>query len=241
MLKQDFITRHPRLLRIKEGAKRIADKKFPVLITGESGVGKEVLAQFIHDHASQQERPFVQINCAALPNELLKPEWFGYDRDAFTGAVSDKPGKFELADSGTLFLDEIGEITPYLQGKLLHFIYHSEYSPFRGKRTVQVNVRLLASTNTDLKERVKNGTFSLELYIKLSVIHLEIPPLRERREDIPSLCNYFFCRYRDRHKSTVEEISPALMDSFLRDDWPGNVRELENAVKRYLVTECESL
>src|SRR6185503_15815681 len=154
---------------------------------------------------------------------------------AFTGALNDKPGKFELADKGTLLLDEIGEMTPHLQAKLLHVLQDSEYTRLGGKRVIRVDARVLASTNINLEENVGNGKFREDLYFRLNVIRVDIPPLRERREDIPVLCNYFLCRYRDRYKSTVEEITPALMDSFLRYDWPGNVRQLENAIKRYLI------
>jgi two-component system response regulator AtoC len=183
----------------------------------------------------RHDKPFVKVNCAALPNELLESELFGYERGAFTGALNDKPGKFELADKGTLLLDEIGEMTPHLQAKLLHVLQDSEYTRLGGKRTVHVDARVLASTNVNLEENVANGKFREDLYFRLNVIRVEIPPLRERREDIPVLCNYFLCRYRDRYKSSVEQISPALMDSFLRYDWPGNLRQLENAIKRYLI------
>src|SRR5215831_10221997 len=231
----DFLSTNHRMLRIRDIAKQVADTDVPVLITGESGVGKEVLARYIHSHSSRHDKPFVKVNCAALPNDLLESELFGYERGAFTGALNDKPGKFELADKGTLLLDEIGEMTPHLQAKLLHVLQDSEYTRLGGKRSVRVDARVLASTNINLEENVANGKFREDLYFRLNVIRVDIPPLRERREDIPVLCNYFLCRYRDRYKSTVDEISPSLMDSFLRYDWPGNVRQLENAVKRYLI------
>jgi two-component system response regulator AtoC len=231
----DILSTNPKMLRIKEIAKHVADTDVPVLIGGESGVGKEVLARFIHNHSSRQDKPFVKVNCAALPNDLLESELFGYERGAFTGAMNDKPGKFELADKGTILLDEIGEMTPHLQAKLLHVLQDSEYTRLGGKRSVRVDARVLASTNINLEEAVANGKFREDLYFRLNVIRVDIPPLRERREDIPVLCNYFLCRYRDRYKSTVEEMSPTLLDSFLRYDWPGNVRQLENAIKRYLI------
>jgi two-component system, NtrC family, response regulator AtoC len=231
----DILSTNPRVLKIKEIAKHVADTDVPVLMTGESGVGKEVLARYIHSHSSRHDKPFVKVNCAALPNELLESELFGYERGAFTGALNDKPGKFELADKGTLLLDEIGEMTPHLQAKLLHVLQDSEYTRLGAKRTIRVDARVLASTNINLEEHVASGKFREDLYFRLNVIRIEIPPLRERREDIPVLCNYFLCRYRDRYKSSVEEITPSLMDSFLRYDWPGNVRQLENAVKRYLI------
>ena len=231
----DILSTNPKVLKIKEIAQHVADTDVPVLMTGESGVGKEVLARYIHSHSSRHDKPFVKVNCAALPNDLLESELFGYERGAFTGAMNDKPGKFELADKGTLLLDEIGEMTPHLQAKLLHVLQDSEYTRLGAKRTIRVDARVLASTNINLEEHVANGKFREDLYFRLNVIRIDIPPLRERREDIPVLCNYFLSRYRDRYKSSVEEISPPLMDSFLRYDWPGNVRQLENAVKRYLI------
>ena len=231
----DFLSTNPKVLRIKEIAKHVADTDVPVLITGESGVGKEVLARFIHMSSSRHDKPFVKVNCAALPNDLLESELFGYERGAFTGALNEKPGKFELADKGTLLLDEIGEMTPHLQAKLLHVLQDSEFCRLGGKRQVRVDARVLASTNINLEEAVAKGSFREDLYFRLNVIRLDIPPLRERREDIPVLCNYLLCRYRERYKSNVEEISPQLLDSFLRYDWPGNVRQLENSIKRYLI------
>jgi two-component system, NtrC family, response regulator AtoC len=231
----DILSTNPKVLKIKEIAKHVADTDVPVLITGESGVGKEVLARFIHTNSLRRDKPFVKVNCAALPNELLESELFGYERGAFTGALNDKPGKFELADKGTLLLDEIGEMTPHLQAKLLHVLQDSEYTRLGGKRLIRVDARVLASTNINLEENVATGKFREDLYFRLNVIRVDIPPLRERREDIPVLCNYFLCRYRDRYKSAVEEISPSLLDAFLRYDWPGNVRQLENAIKRYLI------
>ena len=231
----DILSTNPKVLRIKEIAKQVADTDVPVLISGESGVGKEVLARFIHNNSSRHDKPFVKVNCAALPDDLLESELFGYERGAFTGALNDKPGKFELADKGTILLDEIGEMTPHLQAKLLHVLQDSEYSRLGGKRTIRVDARVLASTNVNLEEHVSTGKFREDLYFRLNVIRVDIPPLRERREDIPILCNYFLCKYRDRYKSTVEEIATSLLDSFLRYDWPGNIRQLENAVKRYLI------
>src|SRR5438552_2152211 len=231
----ELVATNPKVLRLKEIAMHVADTDVPVLITGESGVGKEVLARFIHMNSSRHDKTFVKVNCAALPDELLESELFGYERGAFTGALNEKPGKFELADKGTILLDEIGEMTPHLQAKLLHVLQDSEYSRLGGKHQVRVDARVLASTNINLEENVSTGKFREDLYFRLNVIGVDIPPLRERREDIPILCNYFLCKYRDRYKSTVEEISPSLLDSFLRYDWPGNIRQLENALKRYLI------
>jgi len=231
----DFVLTNVRMSKIREIAKQVADTDVPVLILGESGVGKEVLARFIHTHSSRHDKPFVKVNCAALPHDLLESELFGYERGAFTGALNDKPGKFELADKGTLLLDEIGEMTPHLQAKLLHVLQDSEYMRLGGKRTVRVDARVLASTNIDLEQAVGNGKFREDLYFRLNVIRLDIPPLRERREDIPVLANYLLSKFRDRYKSTVEEFPPQLLDAFMRYDWPGNIRQLENAIKRYLI------
>jgi two-component system, NtrC family, response regulator AtoC len=231
----DILSTNPKMLRIKEISQHVADTDVPVLIMGESGVGKEVLARFLHTHSSRQDKPFIKVNCAALPNELLESELFGYDRGAFTGALNDKPGKFELADKGTLLLDEIGEMSSHLQAKLLHVLQDCEYSRLGGKRTIKVDARILASTNIDIEEAVATGKFREDLFFRLNVIRLDIPPLRERREDIPLLCNYFMYKYRERYKSSVEEISQQLMNSFLRFDWPGNIRQLENIIKRYLI------
>src|SRR5438477_8980297 len=231
----DILSTNPKVLKITEIAKHVADTDVPVLISGESGVGKEVLARYLHTNSSRHDKPFVKVNCAALPDDLLESELFGYERGAFTGALNDKPGKFELADKGTLLLDEIGEMTPHLQAKLLHVLQDSEYSRLGGKRTVRVDARVIASTNINLEEAVAKAKFREDLYFRLNVIRLDIPPLRERREDIPVLCKYFLSRYRDRYKSAIEEMAPGLLESFLRCDWPGNVRQLENAVKRYLI------
>src|SRR5213078_1293545 len=223
------------MLRIIDIARQVAGTDVPVLILGESGVGKEVIASFIHEQSNRSEGPFVKVNCAALPHELLESELFGYERGAFTGAIRDKIGKFEQADKGTLLLDEIGEMSPHLQAKLLHVLQDSEFSRLGGKKPVKVNVRVLAATNKKLKEAVLKGEFRNDLYFRLNVIKLEIPPLRERREDIPLLCNQFLDKYRERYQSPVQQFPKDLMELLLKYDWPGNVRQLENVVKRYLI------
>jgi len=169
----DILSTNPKVLRIKEIAKQVADTDVPVLISGESGVGKEVLARFVHNHSSRHDKPFVKVNCAALPDDLLESELFGYERGAFTGALNEKPGKFELADKGTILLDEIGEMTPHLQAKLLHVLQDSEYCRLGGKRTVRVDARVLASTNVNLEEHVSNGKFREDLYFRLNVIRVD--------------------------------------------------------------------
>ena len=231
----NILTSNPQMLRIIDIARHVAGTDVPVLILGESGVGKEVIASFIHEQSNRSEGPFVKVNCAALPHELLESELFGYERGAFTGAIRDKIGKFEQADKGTLLLDEIGEMSPHLQAKLLHVLQDGEFSRLGGKRSVKVNVRVLAATNKKLKEAVLKGEFRNDLYFRLNVIKLEVPPLRERREDIPLLCNNFIEKYRERYQSSVQQFPKDMMETFLRYDWPGNVRQLENVVKRYLI------
>jgi transcriptional regulator with PAS, ATPase and Fis domain len=213
----------------------VANTDVPVLILGESGVGKEVLASFIHEQSNRSENPFVKVNCAALPDELLESELFGYEKGAFTGALRDKIGRFEQADKGTLLLDEIGEMSPHLQAKLLHVLQDAEFSRLGGKRPVRVNVRIIAATNKKLKEAVLKGEFRNDLYFRLNVIKVELPPIRERREDIPLLCNHFLEKYRERYQSSIQQLPKDLMEAFVRYDWPGNVRQLENVIKRFLI------
>ena len=231
----NILTSNPQMLRIIDISRHVAATDVPVLILGESGVGKEVIASFIHEQSNRSDGPLVKVNCAALPHELLESELFGYERGAFTGAIRDKIGKFEQADKGTVLLDEIGEMSPHLQAKLLHVLQDGEFSRLGGKKPVKVNVRVLAATNKKLKEAVLKGEFRNDLYFRLNVIKLEVPPLRERREDIPLLCNNFLEKYRERYQSPVTQFPKDLMEAFLRYDWPGNVRQLENIVKRYLI------
>src|SRR6185503_11161650 len=231
----NILTSNRQMLRIIDISRHVANTDVPVLILGESGVGKEVVASFIHEQSNRADGPFVKVNCAALPHELLESELFGYERGAFTGAVRDKIGKFEQADKGTLLLDEIGEMSSHLQAKLLHVLQDSEFSRLGGKKPVKVNVRILAATNKKLKEAVLKGEFRNDLYFRLNVIRIEIPPLRERREDIPLMCTHFMDKYRERYQSAVQVLPKDLLEAFMRYDWPGNVRQLENAVKRYLI------
>ena len=229
------VSSHPEMLRIREMALQVADTDAPVLITGESGVGKEVLARFIHAQSSRRSRPLVKVNCAALPHDLLESELFGYERGAFSGAVGEKPGKFELADQSSILLDEIGEMSVSLQAKLLHVLQDGEYTRLGGRRPLRVDARVLATTNARLSEAVSAGRFREDLYFRLNVIRIAIPPLRERLGDVPLLCEYFLRRYASRYGSGARELPPELLASFMRHTWPGNVRELENAMRRYLI------
>src|SRR5262245_53425304 len=231
----NIMTSNPQMLRIVDVARHVASTDVPVLILGESGVGKEVFAQFIHEQSNRSDGPFVKVNCAALPHELLESELFGYERGAFTGALRDRIGKFEQADKGTMLLDEIGEMSPHLQAKLLHVLQDNEFSRLGGKKSVKVNVRIIAATNKKLKEAVLKGEFRNDLYFRLNVIRLELPPLRQRREDIPLLCSHFVEKYRERYQSSVQALPKDLLEAFMRYDWPGNIRQLENVIKRYLI------
>ena len=230
-----FVTRNPTVRRLAGIIRRVAPTDVPVLIAGESGVGKEVAARYTHAHSGRRDRPFVKVNCAAMPKDLLESELFGYERGAFTGAVTDKPGKFELANGGTLLLDEIGEMCPLLQAKLLHVLQDGTFSRLGGRKEVSVDVRIIAATNINIEKAVSEGKFREDLYFRLNVIRIDLPPLRERREDIPALCNHFIQTYRQRYKSEVRELPLELMNRFVQHDWPGNIRELENCIKRFLV------
>ncbi len=231
----DILSTSPRVLRIREIARQVADADVPVLLLGESGVGKEVVARFIHAQSARRDKQFIKLNCAAVPHDLLESELFGYERGAFTGALSEKPGKFELAGKGCILLDEIGDMSLQLQAKLLHVLQDGEYCRLGGKRSSRVEARILASTNKRIDEAIAKGEFREDLFFRLNVIRIEIPPLRERREDIPLLCNYFLQKYRDRYKSSLQQLPAELLDACLRYNWPGNVRQLENTVKRYLI------
>ena len=225
----------PEMTRAYEIANLVARTDVPVLITGESGVGKEVLARFIHCQSRRGDKPLIRVNCAALPDDLLESELFGYERGAFTGATAQKPGKFELADGGSILLDEIGEMSPHLQAKLLHVLQDGGYSRLGGRQQMRVDARVIASTNRRLEDAVARGEFRADVYFRLNVIRLEIPPLRERKQEIVPLSTYFINKYREKYESTVQEVPPHILRTFLDYDWPGNVRELENVIKRYLI------
>jgi DNA-binding NtrC family response regulator len=231
----EIVSANPKMLRIKEIARQVADTDVPILILGESGVGKEVLARFINNQSDRRDKPFVKINCAALPHDLLESELFGHERGAFTGALSEKPGKFELAGKGTILLDEIAEMSLQLQAKLLHVLQDGEFTRLGGRRALRANCRILAATNRKLAKVVGRGEFREDLYYRLHVIPIEIPPLRERRDDIPLLCNFIFKKYHQRYNSSLQKLPSELLETFSRYDWPGNIRQLENVIKRYLI------
>jgi two-component system response regulator AtoC len=221
--------------RVRNLVERIADTDVPVLLVGESGVGKDVIARRIHARSRRAGRSFVKINCAALPGELLESELFGHEKGAFTGAHAEKPGKFELAHQGTIFLDEIGEMDPRLQAKLLQVLQDEEFYRVGGKRPVRVDARVLTATNRVLEEAIREGTFREDLFYRLNVVTVRVPPLRERREEIAPLVRHFVEKYRRRYGGGLEEVPQEVLDRFLHHDWPGNVRELENLVRRLVV------
>src|SRR5262249_28063743 len=225
----------PAMRRVEALCDRVADADVPILITGESGVGKDVVARELHARSARRDRVFVKINCAALPESLLESELFGYERGAFTGAQRAKPGQFELADGGTLFLDEIGEMPAPLQAKLLQALQDGEFYRVGGQKKVRVDVRVIVATNVNLERAIAEGRFREDLYYRLNVVQVRIPPLRERREDIPALLSIFVERYGRRYGRTAADVPPEVVQRFLTYDWPGNVRELENLVRRLMV------
>ncbi len=232
-----FLAASPQMIRIRQQILQIAPVDVPVFINGESGVGKEVVARMIHMRSSRRTLPFVKVNCAALPGELLESELFGFEQGAFTGAVRSKPGKFELANKGTIFLDEIGEMSPHLQAKLLHVLQDHQYSRLGGRHLIDVDVRVLAATNVDVQEAMKSGRLREDLYYRLNVLSINVPPLRERTSEIPLLFRHFLTRYAEKFQKEAPTPSQHLMDAAVRYPWPGNLRELENFVKRYVILE----
>jgi two-component system response regulator AtoC len=223
-----------RMIEIKGICDRVAALDEPVLILGESGAGKEVLARYLHSK-SGRSGPFVKVNCAALPFDLLESEFFGHERGAFTGAHTGQPGRFALAAKGTILLDEVAEMNTPLQAKLLHVLQDGEYMRVGGTRTLTSQARVIAATNLHVETAVADGRFREDLFFRLNVITLEIPPLRERAEDIAALCRHFVAKYRIKYNSPITELPSDVLDAFQTYHWPGNVRQLENAVKRFLI------
>src|SRR5882672_8560445 len=214
---------------------RVAPTRATVLLAGESGVGKDLIARAIHFHSPRRDRPFVKINCTAIPENLMESELFGYEKGAFTGAAQSKPGKFEQADTGTVLLDEIGDVPPSIQVKLLRILQEREFERLGSNKTKHIDVRVLAATNVDLRAALEQGTFREDLYYRLNVLPINIPPLRERKEDIPYLASYFVKKLSKDLNSSVESISDAAIQKLLEYHWPGNVRELENVLERSMV------
>ena len=214
---------------------KVADTPSTVLITGESGTGKELIARALHENSARKDKPFVSVNCAAIPPDLLESELFGYERGAFTGAVGSKPGRFELAHGGTLFLDEIAEIPVSMQVKLLRALQEQQFERVGGIKTITVNVRLIAATNRDLKAQIADGGFREDLYYRLNVVHVQLPPLRDRPSDIPLLIEHFVQKFNAKLDRSVSGFEPTALHELLRYGWPGNIRELENVVERCMI------
>ncbi|MFX0198751.1 MAG: sigma-54 interaction domain-containing protein [Candidatus Hodarchaeota archaeon] len=235
-----FVFLGAKMARVREIIEQVAGTDVTVLIQGETGVGKEIVARTLHLNSARSAKPFVKVNCAALPAQLLESELFGYERGAFTDAYNRKPGKFELARGGTIFLDEIGDIRPSLQAKLLRVLQDGEFSRLGGKADIRVDVRVLVATNKDLDAAVREGCFRQDLYYRLNVVGIDVPPLRERKEEIPVFVNYFLEIYGKKYGNRFCPPSEKLIRVFLHHRWPGNVRELENMVKRLVVLGDEA-
>jgi len=231
----------PEMQSIASVIEQVSDSDVTVLIRGESGVGKELVARAIHNRSPRKDRPFVKVNCAALPAELLESELFGHEKGAFTGAATTRIGKFEQADTGTIFLDEIGEMKAALQAKLLHVLQDGQFTKLGSNKPINVDVRVVAATNRDLEAMLLRGEFREDLYYRLKVIEVTVPPLRERRAEIPHLTGFFIDRYARRYNRPLRQLSEELSQLFLTYEWPGNIRELENMVKRIVILQDEQL
>lgn len=232
---ENFIYASERMREVASLIVRVAKTDSTVLVQGESGVGKEVVADLVHGLSGRKNHPLVKINCSAIPENLLESELFGYERGAFTGAFQRKLGKFELANKGTIFLDEIGELPILLQSKLLRVLQERELERLGGLHPVKVDVRILAGTNKNLGEEVKNGRFREDLFYRLNVVSVDIPPLRERKEDIPALMDFFIKKYNERHKRQIKGVTREARFALMTYDYPGNIRELENVIERAIV------
>jgi len=230
-----IIYKDPGMEEIVNMAGRVASSRTTVLIQGESGTGKEVFARLIHATSPRSAKPMIVVNCGAIPETLLESELFGHEKGAFTGATARRIGRFEEADGGTLFLDEIGELSPPVQVKLLRFLQEREFQRLGGNQTIRADVRIISATNRNLEERVKEGAFREDLYYRLNVVSMTVPPLRDRRGDIPLLIEYFTKRFSSENDKKIEGLSSEAMDTLLKYDYPGNVRELENIIERAVV------
>jgi len=225
----------PEMLAVHDRLKRVVSSRVPVLVTGESGTGKELVARMVHQTGERSKRPFITVNCAAVPEGLLESQFFGHEKGAFTGAIGRTPGKFELAHTGTLFLDEVGELSPALQAKLLRVLEYGEFERVGGIETLKVDVRLITATNRSLEEMVAAGTFRADLYYRINVFPIQLPPLRNRGEDITLLAYYFLAGASIRNNRQVKIIDEDALELLFHYTWPGNIRELENAIERALL------
>ena len=229
------IDKQSKMFEVLNNVKRMAQSKASVLIQGESGTGKEIIAQSIYSHSQRNSKPFIKVNCAALSESLLESELFGHEKGAFTGADIKRMGRFELANGGTLLLDEISEVSPKIQSKLLRVLELEEFERVGGSKTLKVDVRVIATTNRDLEQEIEKGNFRQDLYFRLNVIPVIVPPLRERREDIPVLAEYFLEKFKSGMDTPLKEISKEAIDILVQYDWPGNVREIKNLIHRCTV------
>jgi len=223
------------MLELQQLVELVAPSEATVLLLGETGTGKELVAQAIHLNSPRHQGPFIVVNCAALPETLLESELFGHERGAFTGAANRREGRFFLAHRGTVFLDEIGELKPATQGKILRVIQTREFEPLGSTRTLKVDVRIIAATNRDLETMVRTGSFRDDLFYRLHVFPITMPPLRERVEDVPLLAHHFFRHFCDKYHRQMRGLAPEVMDAFRRHAWPGNIRELENIIERGVI------
>ena len=238
---ENLVGESPEMLAAFKTVRQVAPSSSSVLLLGESGTGKELFAQALHQNSPRKDKPFVKVACAALPETLLESELFGHEKGSFTGALYARSGRFEMADGGTLFLDEIGDISPTVQAKLLRFLEEREFERVGGNRTYKVDVRIVCATHRDLKKKLEDGSFREDLYYRLNVIEIHIPPLRDRGEDIPVLAHYFLKKYADANGKDVRGMSDDALALLLRHPWPGNVRELENAMERAVVLASETV
>jgi len=238
---EGIVTQSPAMYKILNMLPKIASAEANVLIMGESGTGKELIARAIHNLSPKRDRPFIAVNCAGIPETLLESELFGYKKGAFTGALCDKMGLFKAADGGTIFLDEIGELSPTLQVKILRVVEEKSFKPIGDTKDIKVDVRVISATNKDLEKEVIEGNFREDLYYRLNVIPIRVPPLRERKEDIPVLVEYFLKKYSKKFKKEIRKVSSSALELLTSYDFPGNVRELENIIERCVALETSNI
>ncbi len=238
---ENFVGKSPAIQKVFELIEKVADTDSTILITGASGTGKELVARAIHYNSRRRKKPMVTINCGAIPEALLESELFGHEKGAFTSAHKSRIGRFELANGGTIFLDEIGDMSPNLQVKLLRVLQEQKFERVGSTKTLYVDIRIIAATNTDLKEAIKKGTFREDLYYRLNVIPIRVPPLKQRKSDIPLFLDFFLEKFNRRKNKNVTGFSPEAISTILRYDWPGNVRELENLVERLVILSSDAV
>ncbi len=235
----NIVGQSKKMLKVYEKVRTVAESDATVLIRGETGTGKELIARAIHRHSQRRNRSFIRMNCAAIPESLLEAELFGHERGAFTGAIQQRKGKFEAANGGTIYLDEIGEISMTVQAKLLRVLQEGEFDRMGGNDTITIDTRVITTTNRDLEEAIREGTFRLDLFYRLNVIPVYLPSLRERKEDIPLLVHHFIKKFAKKNNKEITSISPTAMAAITQYDWPGNVRELENIIERAVVLSAK--